>query len=283
MMIRGLLSVLLGLVGVLIGDIAFRASLLQQLRPVIVSPSDQAVVQPPVRLVWEGPRRMRVLLSIGGDTQRDLGVHESPFEVPDHQFVRDGGYGIELRSLWLGNWIRAQRWFQVHDTPPERRAETGSKQRRWETKDLLHALEIARAARDKAQQRTRFLQEENAALRDESERLATQLETLFKTQEEDAERTAELEQRLAQLGDENRELAEENAVARQRLASVIPCSVWGYVNFPRPQPLPPRRHLVTVSDLRGQVFRSQPECELIRRGDPTAASPCFCVGNSWGG
>ncbi len=283
MMIRALLSVLLGLFGVLVGDIVFRASLLHQLRPTIVSPSDQAVVEPPVRVVWEGPRQMRVLLSIVGDTQRDLGVHESPFEIPSHQFIRDGGYGVELRALWFGNWIRALRWFQVHEAPAERRAGTDAKDHRWETKDLLHALEIARGARDKAQERVRFLQEENTALRDESQRLASQLETLYKTQEEDAERTADLERRLAQLGEENRGLAEENATARQRLASVIPCSVWGYVNFPRPQTMPPTRRVVTVSDMRGQVFRGQPECELIRRVDPTAASVCFCVGNSWGG
>ncbi|MFN8625472.1 MAG: hypothetical protein U0587_05755 [Candidatus Binatia bacterium] len=283
MMNRALLSLLLGLCGVLVGDIVFRASLLQQLRPTVLSPSDQAVVEPPVRVVWEGPRQMRVLLSIVGDAQRDLGVHESPFEIPSHQFVRNGGYGIELRALWLGNWIRALRWFQVHDTPAERRAPADAKDTRWETKDLLHALEIARAGREKAQERTRFLQEENAGLRDESERLATQLEALYKAQEDDAERSAELERRLAQMGEENRGLAEENAVARQRLASVIPCSVWGYVNFPRPQTVPPTRRLVTVSDTRGQVFRIQADCELVRHGDPTAASVCFCVGNSWGG
>jgi len=275
--------VLFGLCGVLIGDIVFRASLLQQLRPTIQSPSDQAVVAPPVRVAWEGPRQMRVLLSMVGDAQRDLGVHESPFEIPSHQFIRNGGYGIELRSLWFGNWIRVLRWFQVHDAPAERRASADANDHRWETKDLLHALEIARAGREKAQERTRLLHEENAVLRDESERLATQLEALYKTQEEDAERTAELERRLAQLVEENRGLAEENAVARQRLASVIPCSVWGYVNFPRPQTVPPTRRVVSVSDMRGQVFRAQADCELVRSNDPTAASLCFCVGNSWGG
>jgi hypothetical protein len=282
-MIRVLLSVIFGLFGMLVGDILFRASLLHQLRPNILSPSDQAVVEPPVRVAWEGPRQMRVLLSMAGDTPRDLGVHESPYEIPGHQFLRDGGYGIELRARWFGNWVRALRWFQVHEAPAQPRAETDPNNHRWETKDLLHALEIARAAREKAQERTRFLHEENTALRDESERLAKQLEALYRAQEDDAERTADLEKRLAQLGEENRGLAEENAVIRQRLASVIPCSVWGYVNFPRTQTIPPTRRMVTVSDMRGQVFRAQPECELFRRGDPTAASLCFCVGNSWGG
>lgn len=282
-MTRALLTVVLALLGMVAGDILFRASLLHQFRPSILSPSDQAVVEPPVRVVWDGPLRMRVLLSMAGETQRDLGVHESPFDIPSHQFIRDGGYGVELRSLWFGNWIRIARWFQVHEAPPERRPESAVKDHRWETKDLLHALAIARAAREKAQERTRFLHEENTALRDESERLAKQLEALYKAQEEDAERTAELEKHLAQLGEETRGLAEENAVMRQRLSSVIPCSVWGYLSYPRPQTIPPIRRIMTVSDLHGQVFRGQPDCELFRRVDPAAASLCLCVGNSWGG
>ncbi|MFI5397121.1 MAG: hypothetical protein ACHQ9S_16410 [Candidatus Binatia bacterium] len=281
-MIRTLLSVVLCAAAVIIGDVIFRTSLLHQLRPIILSPSDQAVVDPPVRVVWDGPQQMRVLLSIAGEAQRDLGVHESPLEIPGDQFPREGGYGLELQSLRYGNWIRATRWFQVHAVQ-ERRPEPDHKERGWEAKDLLRALEAARTARDKAQERTKFLSEENAALRDESERLAKQLEALYKTQEEEMERSTELEKHLAQLGEENRALTEENAAVRLRLSNVIPCTVWGYFSYPHPQTIPLTRRILMVSDTRGQVFRGQPDCELMRRSDPTAASICFCVGNSWGG
>jgi regulator of replication initiation timing len=281
-MMRAVFTVLLAVAGIIAGDVVFRTSLLRQVRPIILSPSDQAVIDPPVHVLWDGPQQMRVLLSIAGEAQRDLGVHESPLDIPSDQFPRDGGYGIELQSLRYGRWIRATRWFQVH-VAPERHAESDHKPGTWEAKDLLHALDAARTARDKALGRTKFLSEENAALRDESQRLAKQLEALYKSQDDETERAAELESRLAQLGDENRTLADENAAIRQRLSTVVPCTVWGYFNFPQPQIIPVTRRAVNVSDGRGQVFRTQPDCEIFRRGDPTAASICFCVGNSWGG
>ena len=280
-MMRALLTSALCIAGTLAADAIFRISILRQLRPVIISPADQAVVAPPVRVSWEGPQRMQVFLSIAGEPQRELGVHESPVEIASEQFPRDGGYGVELRSLRYGNWIRVSRWFQVHATP-EVRPEAAPKNRNGENRELLRALEAVRTARDKAQERTKFLHEENNALRDESERLAQQLESLYRTREEEAERAAELERRLAQIAEESRALAEENAAIRQRLSSVIPCTVWGYVTYPHPQTFPPTRRVLMVADPRGQVFRAQPDCELIRRGDPSAASICFCVGNSWG-
>lgn len=281
-MMRVVFTALLSVAGIIVGDVVFRTSLLRHLRPIIISPSDQAVLDPPVRVVWVGPQQMRVLLSIAGEAPRDLGVHESPLEIASDQFPRDGGYNIELQALRYGNWIRARRWFQVH-AAPERPAESDHEPRTWEAKDLLHALEAARTARDKAIGRTKFLGEENAALRDESERLAKQLEALYKSQDDEAERVAELERRLTQLSEDNRALADENAAIRLRLSTVVPCTVWGYFSYPHPQVLPPIRRGLTVSDARGQVFRAQPECEIMRRGDPTAASICFCVGNSWGG
>jgi regulator of replication initiation timing len=281
-MMRGVLTALLAVAGIIVGDVVFRTSLLDQVRPVVLSPADQAVVEPPVRVLWDGPQQMRVMLSIAGEAQRDLGVHESPFNLPSDQFPRDGGYGIELQSLRYGRWIHATRWFQVraaaeHPGGPDHKA------RAWDPKELLHALEAARTARDKALGRTKFLSEENAALRDESERLAKELEALYKSQDEQTERAAGLERRLAQLGEENRALAEENTAIRQRLSTVVPCTVWGYFGVPLPQALLAGRRTLNVSDGRGQVFRTQPDCELFRRGDPTAASICFCIGNSWGG
>src|SRR5512139_1804898 len=218
-MMRVVLTALLSVAGIIVGDVIFRTSLLHRVRPIIVSPLDQAVLDPPVRVAWEGPEQMRVLLSMAGEAQRDLGVHESPMEIPSDQFPRDGGYAIEVQAPRYGEWIRAQRWFQVH-AAPESQPESDHKPRAWEAKDLLHALEAARAARDKAIDRTKFLREENAALRDESERLAKQLEALYESQDAEAERAAELERRLAQLSEDNRALAEENAAVRLRLSAV---------------------------------------------------------------
>jgi regulator of replication initiation timing len=240
-----------------------------------------------VQLSWDGPRRMRVLLTAVGDEPRDLGVHESPFVLDADQFPREGGYRVDLEALSFSDWIRATRWFQVHMAP-----ETGEqpkpgpaarKENPAETRDMLRALETARAARDKAQERSKTLREENAALRGESERLAKQVETLAQTQEEDAAHAEELERRIAQLAEENRALADENAAIRQRLGSVVPCTVWGYYSFPRPQTVPVTRRMLMVSDMHGRVFRGQLECEIVRRDDVTAVSICFCVGNSWGG
>jgi hypothetical protein len=284
-MVRAVVTALLCAAAILAADAVFRTSLLLQLRPLIVSPADQAVLDPPVRLRWEGPRHMRVLLALSGEPPRDLGVHESPLEIASDQFPREGGYQIQVQALRFGSWIRATRWFQVRVTAPVNAPPQPEdhKARTWDTQDLLRALDAARSARDKAQSRTKFLNEESATLREQSERLAKQLEALYKSQDDEAERIAELEQRLSQLGEENRALAEENAAIRQRLSSVIPCTVWGYYSFLRLQAVPPIRRVLTVTDTRGQVFRAQGDCELLRRIDVTAASICFCVGSSWGG
>jgi hypothetical protein len=214
-------------------------------------------------------------------------VHESPFVVPLREFPREGGYRVDLQALSFGNWIRATRWFQVHKAEPpkpapEARPESPP-QRPAESRDLLRALTMARAARDKAQERSKSLRDENAVLRGETERLTKQVETLAQTQEEDAAHAEELERRLAQLAEANRALANENALVRQRLSSVVPCTVWGYYSFPRPQTLPVTRRILMVSDTVGRIFRGQLECETLRHDDPTAASVCFCAGNSWGG
>ena len=281
-MIRAFGTALLCAVAIIAGDTLFRASLLRQLRPVIVWPVGQAVVDPPVEVRWEGPRLMRVFLSAAGEEPRDLGGHESPLVVDAAEFPRDGGYRVDIQALRLGDWVQATRWFQVHAAvvKPARDEQTAPAPAGL---DLLRALEAARAARDKAQGRSKFLRQENAALRDESQRLATQLEAVYESRDEDAERTAQLERRLAQLAEENRALGEENAAVRQRLASVIPCTVWGYFSFPRPQTIPVTRRVLMVSDMRGRVFRAQIECETVRHDDVTAASTCFCVGSSWGG
>ena len=285
-MIRAIGIALLCAAAILAGDLLFRTSLLRSVRPIILAPPTRAVLEPPVQVYWDGPQRMRVFLTAVGDEQRDLGVHESPFVLDASQFPREGGYRIDLAALSFGDWIRATRRFQVHTAAaaaapkpePEPRHETPP-----ESRDTQRALALARAARDKAQERNKSLRGKNAALRSESERLAKQLETLAQTQEDDAAHAEELERRIAQLVEENRALADENGAIRQRLASVVPCTVWGYYSFPRPQTVPVTRRVLMVGDTRGRVFRGQLECEAVRRDDVTAASVCFCVGNSWGG
>ncbi len=281
-MIRAIGTALLCTVAVVVADILFGASLLRQVRPIILSPAGRDVVVPPVAVHWEGPRRMRVLLAAVGDERRDLGVHESPFVVDASQFPRDGGYRLDLEAERFSDWVRAARLFQVHAEPPKPPPQPRREAMR-EGRDLRRAVAVARAARDKALGRTKTLREENTSLRSESERLAKEVERLSQVQEEDAARAAELERRLTQLSEENRALADENAAIRQRLGSIVPCSVWGYYSFPRPQTIPVTRRLLMVSDTRGRVFRTQLECEVVRRDDVTAASICFCVGNPWGG
>ncbi|HUP10210.1 MAG TPA: hypothetical protein VMU47_23865 [Caldimonas sp.] len=282
-MIRAIGTALLCAAAILAGDLLFRTSLLRSVRPVILAPPSRAVLEPPVQVYWDGPQRMRVFLTAVGDAERDLGVQESPFVLDASQFPREGGYRIDLAALSFGEWIRATRWFQVHTIEVPKPEQEPPRETPPENHETERALAAARAARDKAQERSKSLREENAALRTESERLAKQVETLAQTQEEDAAHAEELERRLAQFAEENRALADENAVIRQRLGSVVPCTVWGYYSFPRPQTVPVTRRILMVSDTRGRVFRGQLECEAVRHDDITAASICFCVGNSWGG
>ena len=285
-MIRFIGTALFCAAAILAGDLLFRTSLLRWVRPVILTPISRAVVEAPVQVYWDGPRRMRVFLTAVGDPRQDLGVHESPFVLDTPQFPREGGYRIDLEALTFPSWIRATRWFQVHapevspkvppEPPPPQEAQP-------EKADMSRALARARLARDKAQERTKAMRDENSTLRSDNERLAKQVETLAQTQEEDAAHAEELERRLTQLADENRALAEENAAIRQRLGSVVPCTVWGYFSIQRPQMIPVPNRILMVSDATGRVFRGQLECETVRRADVTAASICFCVGNSWGG
>jgi regulator of replication initiation timing len=282
-MIRAIGIAMLCAAAILAGDLLFRTSLLRSVRPVILAPPSRAALQPPVQVIWDGPQRMRVFLTAVGDAQRDLGVQESPVVLDASRFPREGGYRIDLVALSFGDWIRATRWFQVHVAEAPKAEPEPRYEKPPENRDTQRALEVARAARDKAQERIKNLRQENAALRSESERLARQVETLAQTQEDDAARAEELERRIAQFAEENRTLAEENGAIRQRLASVVPCTVWGYYSFLQPQTVPVTRRVLLVSDAAGRVFRGQLQCESVRRADVTAASICFCVGNSWGG
>lgn len=265
-------------------DTLFRTSVLRELRPVIISPPEHAVMTPPVEVRWDGPAHMDLLLSIVGEEPRDLGVLTSPVQLAADQFPRNGGYQIELRAPRFGSWVRALRWFQVQRAAaPVAAAASDHAPATPADQDLLRVIEAARTARDQAQERNRALREENTALHAESDRLSRQIDDLSRTQEAYDERQSDLENRLAELAQENRALADENAALRARLNAVIPCTVWGYFTYAHPLTIPLARRLLMVSDLRGQVFRAQLECEANRRLDPTALSVCFCVGSSFGG
>lgn len=279
-MIRALGTALLCAAAVLAADTVFRISLLDYVRPTILSPPDQGVLEPPVIVRWEGPPDMHVRLAAIGEPARDLGVRSSPLELGADQFLREGGYILELEAPGLGGWVGTKRRFQVHAAKDELEEPPPAEAAPRNGADLIRALNIARAARDRAHQRARFLTEENAALRDESSRLAKQLETVYASQETAAADVAEIERRFAQVQEEARILSEENAALRLRLSAVQACSVWGYYGYARSATSP--RRILVVSDLQGQVFRFQQPCETMRRADPTATSVCFCVGSPWG-
>lgn len=280
-MLRALSTALLCGLAIVVGDFVFRGSLLSHLRPIILSPREQAVRHAPVEIHWDGPRRMRLVLTPVGDQPRDLGIHESPYEIGRQEFIRDGGYRIELESILFGSWVRAHRLFQVYaepPPPPQEEVESPPSEPRF----LLQALEAVRRVRDRARGQAKRYRHENSALRDETTRLADQVDALQSLQDEDLAHADDLERRLIQLANDYRVMSDENAVLRMRLEAVIPCTVWGYYSYPRPNTIPATRQIVAVTDSRARVFRLQAECESIRRDDPTASSTCFCVGNSWG-
>jgi hypothetical protein len=97
-MLRPTLVALTALVAILAGDILFRNSLLRLVRPVIVEPTDGASLTPPVDLRWEGPQQMQVTLSYAGRESWDLGLHESPFELPPEHLKARGLYSVEIAS-----------------------------------------------------------------------------------------------------------------------------------------------------------------------------------------
>jgi regulator of replication initiation timing len=285
-MLRSVLTVSLCVVAIVAGDTLFRTSLLQQLRPLILAPTEQAVLQPPVQVEWDGPAEMEVQLTVSGGEKRDLGLHTSPLTLHPDDFPREGGYRIDLRAPSFPDWINASRHFQVHGgpqvtpTPATAPEPAADHEPVIKLKDFLRALKGSRTSRDRAHQHAKFMSEENSALREENDRLAKQLETLSQAQEQDNQHTTDIERRLGQVGEEFRLLAEENAALRLRLSAVIPCTVWGYYSYPHPNTIPVTRRVLLVSDLKGQILRNQPECELSRRNDASAASLCFCVGSS---
>lgn len=273
---------------ILAADTLFRTSVVQHVRPLLLTPTQGRVYQPPVEVHWEGPKEMRVFLRPTGATPVDLGLRTSPVILPTHMFPRDGSYELELYAPRFGFWIQARRQFEVFarpaasPSPSDNEVVPAKKEKGVGLKELLRAIKASRAARERAQQRMQSLAEENAALREESEKLLSQLETLSSAQDQDSEQIALLERQLLELRQQNRAMADELEVLRLRLGTLPPCTAWGYYSFPRPNTFPATRRVVVVSDGAGRIFRSQAECELGRRTDATAGSPCFCAAGPWG-
>lgn len=281
---RSVVTAFLCGVAVFAGDALFRASLLDRVRPIIVTPVERAAVKPPIRLSWEGPGEMEVLLAAHDGEASSLGVQRSPFDIGGERFPRPGGYEVRLRDARWGDWIGARRSFQVHGPRSLDVAEDDSIASPLdESRTLLRAFDAARKARDKARARIRTLRKDNATLSSEAERLAIRLDEIYATQDEGESLLGALEGELVDAVSEIRLLREQNIALSLRLAGVNPCTVWGYFTFPRPQTIPPTRRMVRVSDNNGTIFRSDAFCNQHRRVDPSATSGCFCVGDTWAG
>lgn len=286
--VRLLLTAIFCGIVVIAADTLFRTSILAPVRPLVLTPTSGRVYQPPVEVQWEGPEQMRLVLRPTGGDPVDLGIQKSPASLPAHVFPRDGSYELELYGVRFPSWVQTRRQFEVFArtstaaAPREANAGAPKREKGVGLKEILRAIKASRTARDRAHERVRSLSEENAALREESEKLLAQLEALSNAQDEDSTHIHSLEQQLAELRQQNRALFDELQVLRLRLSTLPPCSVWGYYSFPRPNTFPATRRVVVVSDSAGRIFHSQAECELGRRADPTAGSLCFCAAGPWG-
>lgn len=281
-LLRSALTALLCAAAIFGGDAIFRASLLDRLRPIVLTPLERSVIRPPVRVSWEGRQPMEVLLAPFGSEPKSLGVHSSPIDIPLEKFPREGGYEVELRHPEWGAWIGASRKFQMHlRRGTDGVATSGDGSGDDDSRYLMLAYEATRKARDKARARLKELRRDNADLQDEADRIATRLDEAYAEQDDDTAEITALERDLIDAVTEIRALREEVVDLRFRLGSVVPCSVWGYYTYPRPQTIPPSRRMVRVSDDRSNIFRTPEFCGKVRRSDPGADSPCFCVGDSF--
>lgn len=280
-MLRSLLTAIFCGIAVFAADLLFRTSILGRVMPVILTPEENAVVAASLDLNWVGPQPMHVLIGRVGEELSDMGVHASPVSIPSNEIGRPGGYRVVLQDPKFGAWISASRHFQHHGGdspeagPPQEQVSKG------EAKYLYLALDAARQSRDRSRNQSRELKRENDVLRRDAQRLQGKIEEFYDAQEADTNHSADLENQLAELTSQLRGLTVENSSLRTRLANANPCTVWGYFSYPRPQSIPRTRRIVMVSNNAGEIFRDQESCELLRRDDSSAASACFCVGNTW--
>ena len=270
---------LLSATTVMITDLTFKSTLLRTLWPVILTPADGAITNAPVTVRWEGPQPMLATLRRGG-RRHALGLRPSPFEIDASLFHRAGQYAIELQSPKWGGLIQAERRFLVRQPPKEEptpvpidKTDTG--------KDLDETISRLRSERDRIESENQSLYDENTTLRLDNRDLSQSVDDLNEQQEQTNNRLAAVESQQAELMQQHMAALQENQLLRNRIQAVPDCTTWGYLSYPHPQTIPPTRRIVVVSNGQGVVFRSQLECALTRRDDPTAASPCACVGSVW--
>jgi hypothetical protein len=268
---------------VLATDMVMQSSLLSILRPRILSPADGAIVTGAVNVSWEGLQPMQATLT-GNGQRADLGLRESPFEIDSSRFPRPGQYGIELRAARFGSFIGAERRFLVRRARERAAEEPVNEAQPPEPPPAPPPAGDANAAqlqaeRDQLSAQVEALQGQLSKLREDNADLS---QALDEQQADGDARLAAAEQEREALAREHLLALQENQFLRTRMDSIPPCTVWGYIAYPRPQTSPPSR-LVLVSDRNGSIFRSEADCAIARRTDPGGASPCVCVGPVGGG
>jgi len=267
---------LISAAAVVVADLVMHSSLLRLLRPQILTPADGAIINGPVTVSWDGPQPMQATLTANGQ-RLDLGMRESPFEIDPTRFPRPGQYGVELHAAHLGSFIRAERRFMVRRAPlrgaavPLDTAESPPAER--PPAAAPDAGDLT-AERDRLRVELATLQAELTASRREKDGSDDALDAL---QADSDARVAAAEARRDEMTRDVVAALQENQALRQRLASIPPCTVWGYLAQPRMQGGMPVR-MVMVSDRAGNVFRNQMQCAATQRNDQTGVSQCICVG-----
>jgi hypothetical protein len=258
---------------------AFQSTLLHAFWPAVLTPPDGAIVTPPVTVRWEGPPGLSLVLITNG-LHQDLGPHDSPFEIPADRFPRPGQYSVEVRSALLGGWSRTQRRFlvQLPEGMPE---PTPCANRRVEIETLQRTVARLESERNETSEQVTTLRQTIDQLQTDNAALTARADELppLQDQLDLAQETAEAVREEAAR--QREELLDENRLLRAQLESVPPCTAWGYLTYPRPQTFPTTRRVVVVSDSQGVIFRAQLQCEMTRRLDRGAGSPCVCVGQTW--
>ena len=271
--------VLLSATTVVFTDLTFKSTLLHTLWPVILMPADGAITNAPVTVRWEGPQPMLATLRRGG-RRHDLGLRPSPFEIDASLFRHPGQYAIELQSPKWGGFVQAERRFLVRQ-PPEEEPTPVPVDKTDTDKDLDETVRRLRSERDRIESENQALYDENTKLRLDNHDLSQSVDDLHDQQEQANNRLQAVESQQADLMQQHMAALQENQLLRNRIQSVPDCTTWGYLSYPHPQTIPPTRRVVVVSNSQGVVFRSELQCALARRDDPTAASPCACVGSVW--
>lgn len=266
---------------VLVTDVLMQTTLLRFVRPVITEPADGAITEVPVQVRWEGVQPLIVTL-IGSGLRQELGLRDSPCELDRRLFPRPGQYRLALRSPTLGSLIHTQRRFHVTLPEPIDSSEDEAHEER-KHEDLTPLLARLREERNRLATEKSSLAEDKRSLELDNRDLSDELDQVQQLSDQTAQRLSQVEAQQAELLEEHLLVVQENQLLRMRLNNIPACTTWGYLSYPRPQNIPRTRRVVLVSNGRGEVFRSQGECIATRRNDPTAGSPCVCVGAVWDG